>query len=142
MKAAARNEHGRTTHPVTTMARLRVLLLQLDGKFPNLALLRIAAHHRDLGDEVALRHAGNVQAMQRRLGEANPDAVYASLIFTRTRPLGEAVTRTYPQAVIGGTGWNERTTLADAGIDPNGRLDYGDYPRWTCHSGSRSGAAV
>ena len=117
------------------MAPRRVLLLQLDGKFPNLALLRIAAHHRDRGDEVKLRHARNVQAMQRRLGEADPDAVYASLIFTRNRPLGEAVTRTYPQAVMGGTGWDERATLADAGIDPNGRLDYGDYPRWTSSLG-------
>ena len=117
------------------MARRRVLLLQLDGKFPNLALLRIAGHHRDRGDEVTLRHAGNVQALQRRLGEAEPDKVYASAIFERTRPLGEAVVRTYPQALIGGTGWDETTTLADAGIDPDGRLDYSDYPRWTASLG-------
>lgn len=27
-----------------------VLLLHLDGKLPNLALMRIAAHHRAIGD--------------------------------------------------------------------------------------------
>ena len=117
------------------MARRRVLLLQLDGKFPNLALLRIAAHHRDAGDEVTLRRAGNVQAVQRRLGETDPDAVYASAIFRRTRPLAEAVARTYPHAALGGTGWDEKTTVADAGIEPNGRFDYTDYPRWTASLG-------
>ncbi len=29
---------------------MRVLLMQLDGKWPNLALLRIAAYHRDRVD--------------------------------------------------------------------------------------------
>jgi len=32
-----------------------VFLYQLDGKLPNLALMRIAAHHRDLGDKVRLQ---------------------------------------------------------------------------------------
>lgn len=34
---------------------MNVLLLQLDGKLPNLALMRIAAHHRAQGDAVELR---------------------------------------------------------------------------------------
>jgi hypothetical protein len=38
---------------------MRVLLLHLDGKLPNLALMRIAHHHRALGHEVTLRRAGN-----------------------------------------------------------------------------------
>ena len=111
------------------------LLLQLDGKLPNLALMRIAAARRAAGDTVTLRQAGNAQAVQRRLGEEAPDHVYASTIFTRTRPLAELVKAAYPQATIGGTGWNERTTVADAGIDPNGSLDYSDYPRWTSSIG-------
>lgn len=36
----------------------RVLLVQLDGKLPNIALMRIAAHHANLGDEVVLRRGG------------------------------------------------------------------------------------
>ena len=73
---------------------------------------------------------GNAQAIQRQLGETAPARVYASAIFTRTRPLAELVLRAYPQAIIGGSGWSAATTLADAGIDPNGPVDYSDYPRW------------
>jgi hypothetical protein len=29
---------------------MNILLLHLDGKLPNLALIRVAAHHRALGD--------------------------------------------------------------------------------------------
>ena len=109
---------------------MRVLLLQLDGKIPNLALMRLADHHRARGDEVTLRVAGNVQALQRRLDDAAPDRVYASAIFTRSRPLCEAVRACYPSAHLGGTGWDVRATLADVGVDPAGPLDYRDYPRW------------
>ena len=113
----------------------RVLLLQLDGKLPNLALMRVAAHHRAIGDTVTLQRTGNVQAVQPRLGEENPDQVYASLIFTRTRPVGEAVLRVYPHAKVGGTGWDETTTLDAVNIDPNGSIDYSDYPKWTASLG-------
>jgi len=33
---------------------MKALLFQLDGKIPNLAMMRIAAHHRALGDDVGL----------------------------------------------------------------------------------------
>ena len=111
------------------------LLLQLDGKIPNLALMRIAAARRAAGDRVTLRRAGNAQAIQRQLGETAPARVYASAIFTRTRPLAELVLRAYPQVMIGGSGWSAATTLADVGIDPNGAVDYSDYPRWTSSIG-------
>jgi hypothetical protein len=44
---------------------MRVLLLQLDGKLPNIALMRVAAHHRAQGDDVELRRAGNAAAVER-----------------------------------------------------------------------------
>ena len=114
---------------------MKILLLQLDGKLPNLALMRIAAHHRERGDEVTLRRAANIQAVQRRLGDPVADRVYASLIFTRTRPVAAAVAQAHPGAHIGGTGWDDRQTLAAVGIDPNGPVDYGDYPEWTASIG-------
>ena len=79
---------------------MKILLLQLDGKLPNLALMRIAAHHRERGDEVTLRRAANIQAVQRRLGDPVADRVYASLIFTRTRPVAAAVAQAHPGAHI------------------------------------------
>jgi hypothetical protein len=100
---------------------VRVLLLQLDGALPNLAVMRLAAHHRSLGDGVEVRRAPTPGAVGRGLFDRRPDEVYASLIFERTRPVAEAVRRVYPGAVLGGTGWDVARTLADAGIPPRTR---------------------
>jgi hypothetical protein len=53
----------------------RVLLLQLDGKQPNIALMRVAAHHRTLGHSVELRKAGNSATVERQLWDQH-DTVY------------------------------------------------------------------
>ncbi len=106
----------------------RVLLLQLDGKIPNLALMRIASHHRQQGDEVELRTPPTSLNVERGLWNDH-DTVYASLIFERTRPRAERLLQVRPDAVIGGTGWSDTKTLGDVGI-PDGPLDYSDYPAW------------
>lgn len=108
---------------------MKVLLLHLDGKLPNLALMRIAAHHRALGDQVELRHAGNPAALEPRFGDPRWDAVYGSLIFERTRPLAERAGAIYPVIALGGTGWRVESSLGDVGI-ADGPIDYSDYPRW------------
>ena len=113
----------------------RVLLLQLDGKIPNLALLRIAHHHRSRGDEVRLRQAGNWKAVEPRLDERACDRVYASAIFDRSGPLAERVREVYPGAIVGGTGVDPAIRLEDAGIDSDGPADYADCPRWTSSIG-------
>ena len=107
---------------------MKILLLQLDGKLPNLALMRVAAHHREHGDLVEFRRAGNADAVAPRFGD-DFDRVYASLIFERTNPLAQQVARLWPGAIIGGTGWNLSLSLDDVGIPP-GPLDYSDWPRW------------
>lgn len=104
----------------------RVLLLQLDGKVPNIALMRIAAHHRDLGHAVELRRAGNTAAVEREFGD-RPDHVYASLIFESTRPLAQRLAVSMPEAVIGGTGWDIGKKLEDVGIGTR-EQDYSIYP--------------
>ncbi len=103
---------------------MRVLLFQLDGDLPNLALMRISAHHKALGDDVELRHG----AAFRSLWDA-PDRVYASLIFERTKPLAREVLQNHPTAIIGGTGWDVTRTLSDVGI-ADGALDYAIYPQY------------
>lgn len=107
-------------------AQLKVLLLQLDGKLPNLALMRIAAHHRALGDEVELRRIVNPRGIEAGLWD-DFDRVYASLIFTRSRPLALRLGEVYPGARIGGTGWNNTGNLAENGIETL-QTDYSDYP--------------
>ena len=39
--------------------RQSVLIFQLDGKIPNIACMRIAEHHKQLGDEVKFRWTGS-----------------------------------------------------------------------------------
>jgi len=109
---------------------MNVLLLQLDGKLPNIALMRIAAHHRDLADDITLRRAGNLAAIEPHLDDPRFDRVYASLIFERTRPLGERVRAIWPAALIGGTGWNVEASLEELGITTT-RQDYSVYPSYT-----------
>lgn len=56
----------------------RILLLQIDGALPNIALMRIAAHHRALGHEVTLKQPFEVLSP---LFDEKYDLVYGSLIF-------------------------------------------------------------
>lgn len=106
----------------------RVLLLQLDGKIPNLALMKLASYHRAQGHEVILRNdMRNPKTVHRSLFDV-PDKVYASAIFTKTKPACEAVLREYPDAIIGGSGWDEKIRLEQLGISEATKPDYSDYP--------------
>jgi len=104
------------------------LLLQLDGKLPNVALMRIAAHHRALGEDVELRRAGNLRSLEPHLWDKH-DKVYASLIFERTRPLAERLLLARPGAIVGGTGWEVSSSLEAHGISTT-EQDYSIYPRF------------
>ncbi len=94
---------------------VRILLCQLDGAFPNLALMRISAHHKALGDDVELRPMGNMRAVERGIFD-DFGRVYASLIFRWNRPVAERLKHVYPDAIIGGSGWDR---LSDV---PGGQL--------------------
>jgi len=106
----------------------RVLLLHLDGKLPNIALMRIAAHHRAIGDDVTLRHAPTVASVEPEIGDAF-DRVYASAVFERTRPVAERLLTVRSDAIIGGTGWELGRSLEDVGITTRAQ-DYSIYPRF------------
>lgn len=105
---------------------MKVLLMQLDGSLPNIALMRIAAHHRSLGDECELRYATTPERACRRFGDSF-GRVYASAIFEKTRPVAAAVRAQWPEAIIGGTGVNVGGTLEDHGITTTAQ-DYAIYP--------------
>lgn len=74
---------------------MRVLLVDIDSKIPNLALMKIARYHRMQGDEVGF----NIP---------NPDKVYASVIFKRNRHKVDGLRLFYPDADIniGGSGYD------------------------------------
>lgn len=104
---------------------MKVLIFQLDGKIPNIAVMRIAAHHRDAGDSVSFRWTGNPE----RELEDYPDRVYASAVFEKTRPAVEVLKREWPSAICGGTGVCISDTLEAHGISTT-RQDYSLYPKW------------
>lgn len=104
---------------------MKVLLLQLDGKHYNVALMRIAAHHRALGDEVEYRFGK--KHVERGLFD-DAEKVYASLIFRKSRPSAERLLVNRPDAFVGGTGWDLTTTLESIGITTK-EQDYSIYPK-------------
>ena len=110
------------------MASVSNLLLQLDGKLPNVALMRIATHHRARGEDVELRRTGNTRSLERHFWDGHAK-VYASLIFEQTRPVAERLLRARPGAIVGGTGWKIPLRLEDHGIMTTDQ-DYSIYPRF------------
>lgn len=102
------------------------LLLQLDGKLPNHALLRLSAHLKNQGHAVTFRRISNPRSIESGLWD-DFDAVYASAIFDWTRPLCERLLEIYPHAVIGGSGWSRTATLEAIGVAGHEK-DYSIYP--------------
>lgn len=49
---------GKRSVIATARQGQNILLFQLDGKIPNIALMRIAAHHKAMGDEISFRWTG------------------------------------------------------------------------------------
>lgn len=102
-----------------------VLLYQLDGKIPNLALVRVAAHHAALGDRVEVRTTGHPKPEL----FCQPDIVYGSAIFTKSQPSVARLRAIYPNAIIGGTGVDATTTLESCGITTQ-QHNYSPWPSY------------
>jgi hypothetical protein len=105
---------------------MNVLLLQLDGSIPNIALMRISTHHRLLGDDVELRYGAQ---FEHGFFDEHYGKVYASAIFVKTMPLVNRLHVVYPEAVVGGTGFDMRVTVEQHGVQTQA-LDYSIYPRF------------
>lgn len=105
---------------------MRVRLTQIDGKLPNLALMKLAAWHRARGDEVCFTRSVN-------RGEDEPeyDIVYGSAIFKFSADRIARLLENFPGAILGGTGTNSAVTVEQALRlkDPEyEHYDYSLYP--------------
>jgi len=78
----------------------KILLVDIDSKIPNLALMKISAWHKAQGDLVGF-------------GIQNPDKVYISCVFTKNSEQARGVSTYYPDAEIdiGGSGISITKTL-------------------------------
>ena len=93
---------------------MKVVLVQEDGKLPNLALMSIAQYHRNRGDEIEL--------FIHKAPPTGYDRVYASRIFKFTEeiPLPAGTIR-------GGTGYSNNISVEDL-FGPISGYDYTLYP--------------
>ncbi len=101
-----------------------IRLTHLDGKLPNVALLKISAVHKAWGDTVRLE-----RVPYRLFGEPEYDRVYGSAIFTKSLGKVGQLLATWPDAIVGGTGTGLTRTVEDvlpgaANVKP----DYSIYP--------------
>jgi hypothetical protein len=99
-----------------------VRITQLDGKLPNLALMRLSAWHRAAGDEVHFH-----ESAERGLMEPEYDTVYGSAIFGFSAEKVERLLANFPGAIVGGTGSPSAQTVEAIVGDFDG-LDYSPWP--------------
>lgn len=93
----------------------RILLVDIDSKIPNLALMKISAWHKAQGDKTGF----DIQ---------NPDKVYISCVFTKNAEQARGVATYYPKAEIdiGGSGISLTKSLP--GEIERIKPDYDLYP--------------
>lgn len=95
---------------------MRVLLLNIDSKLPNIALKKIEMWHRQQGDEI-------IWDMPMMLGAT--DKAYASCIFTNNRYEAEQYKNLCPSLIVGGSGWDLVTVLSPEIEMMKPKINYG-----------------
>lgn len=108
-----------------------VRLTQIDGKLPNLALMRLAAWHRERGDEIVFS-----RSPYRQLDEPDYDRVYGSAIFDFSAERVARLRASFPGAIVGGSWTKEdRTTVEQVIGRPYDYCDYSIDPKFTASLG-------
>lgn len=97
---------------------MNVRITQLDGKLPNLALMRLSHWHKSRGDDVYY-----MRSARRELFEPGYGAVYGSAIFKFSSDKIARFKENFPDAVLGGTGTDSVATVEQIIGDHDG-LDY------------------
>jgi hypothetical protein len=104
---------------------MHIRLTQIDGKLPNLALMKLAAYYRERGDVIHFS-----KHIDRDMLEPSYDRVYGSAIFSFSAERVAAFLREFPDAIVGGT-YNilDNTTVEQMlGTDLSEQCDYSIYP--------------
>lgn len=103
-------------------------LTQIDGKLPNLALMKLAAHHRAQDDAIHF-----TKRVERDMLEPAYDRVYGSAVFQFSADRVARFRQQFPDAIVGGTHdlTDKRTVEQFLGVEENERYDYSIYPKFT-----------
>ncbi|MGL5736469.1 MAG: hypothetical protein ACRCYS_16530, partial [Beijerinckiaceae bacterium] len=108
----------------------RVRVTQLDGLLPNLALMRLAAWHRSIGDQVYWE-----RGTTRRMDEPEYDMVYGSAIFTTSAKAVALLRSQFPGAIVGGWGGDQSLRVETIVPSQFTEMDYSGYPNFTASIG-------
>ena len=124
---------------------MRVTLLQIDGKLPNIAIMHMAYEFRKAGRDVSFRRGDHVSRVSHPI--LSRSEVYASGIFRRSLPIVEALFGKHKHSILGGTAVDPArknevvplspviqgkvTTLRSLGMEEDGPLDYSIYPNFS-----------
>ena len=103
-----------------------VRLTQIDGKLPNLALMKLSHWHKSIGDKVIMS-----SSVLKDIFEPNYDIVYGSSIFSTSEKKISLFKTQFPNAIIGGTGYDMSAKVESIiGVNENEyeNYDYSIYP--------------
>lgn len=102
-----------------------VRLTHLDGKLPNLALMKLSAWFKSLGANVFFTHSAS-----RELFEPEYDLVLASSIFAWSENARIDFKRSFPDGILGGTGAEDSMTVEKFLGEQDIKPDYSIYPHF------------
>lgn len=114
---------------------MKVRLTQIDGKLPNLALMKLASYHRERGDTVHFTHSATPRFEEKFAGEPDYDVVYGSAIFSFSRDKVARFRAEFPNAIIGGTWDTTNNVTVEDVIGEHQHYDYSDYSKFTASIG-------
>lgn len=106
-----------------------IRITQLDGALPNVALMKLSAFHKSVGDKVF-----HERSARRHYDEPRYDTVYGSSIFEFSADRQSRFLQFFPEALLGGTGTNSFDTVERVVGDFEG-MDYSAYPTFDASIG-------
>ena len=106
---------------------MEVRLTHIDGKLPNLALMKLAHWHREQGDKVTLARTPSPSMF-----EPQYDRVYGSAIFAWSAPVVQRLRDAFPDSIIGGTGTGDMDLTVESLLEQDDYeyYDYSLYPEY------------
>lgn len=108
-----------------------VRITQIDGKLPNVALMKLAHWHKAQGDRVTV-----TRDLKRDLLSPHFDVVYGSCLFDFSADRLARFLENWPEAIVGGTGTHNMGTVEQAiGMESYEHLDYEGWPEFTASIG-------
>ena len=102
-----------------------VRLTQIDGKFPNLALMKLSHWHKSQGHKVVFE-----RSIVKGMFEPEYNIVYGSAIFSTSEKKIQQFKQNFPNAIVGGTGTNDNSTTVESVLNLSEYefYDYDIYP--------------